>query len=123
MELGERIKSLRKQHRLSQAELASRVGINPTHLGRLESGRFTPSVEVLMKLATVFELTTDALLKGTPPPTNQSRLMETPLGERIPLLESLDETDQQVLTHIIDCMLTKQRMRSLLDEPPLRKAG
>lgn len=120
--LGEKIKTLRKQHRLSQGALAAKIGINPTHLGRLESGKYTPSVEVVRKLAEIFEVSFDCLLRDDAALTVESR-PDQPLTQHIRLAESLDEADQRALMHIIDCMLTKQRMRQLLHDPPLRIAG
>jgi transcriptional regulator with XRE-family HTH domain len=115
MELGEKIKTLRKQHGLSQEDLAAQVEINPTHLSRLENGRYQPSIEVLRKLAEVLEVSADYLLSGEGEEPAEVQIRNKPLAERVRLIDSLDEADQQALIQVIDSMLTKHRMRQLLD--------
>ncbi len=115
MELGEKIKALRKRHRLSQEELAAQVEINPTHLSRLENGRYQPSVEVLRKLAEALKVSVDYLLSGEDEEPAEVQIRNKPLAERVRLIDSLEEADQQALIQVIDSMLTKHRMRQLLD--------
>jgi len=49
--LGARLRSLRKQAGLTQAELARRTGIHRPNIARVEAGRHTPSLETLTRLA------------------------------------------------------------------------
>ncbi len=49
--VGERIKVLRKQARLTQEELAERVGLAAGHLSKLEAGRYFPSLDALERIA------------------------------------------------------------------------
>jgi transcriptional regulator with XRE-family HTH domain len=116
MDLGEKIKTLRKKLGLSQGELAAKVEINPTHLSRLETGRYQPSVELLKKLSDVFEVTTDSLLGAADEQAPEVKIQNRPLVDRIRLIETLDEADQQALVQVIDSMLTKQKMRQLLNQ-------
>lgn len=53
----------------SQTELAEKLGIDQSQYARYESGRSTPSADVLVKLATLLEVTTDYLLGLTENPT------------------------------------------------------
>jgi transcriptional regulator with XRE-family HTH domain len=105
------------EHRLSQRAAAAAVGLTPQHLGRVESGGFFPSAEVVIKLAEIFGVTTDSLLNDAPQPAVAPPKVGEPLRQRVALLDQLDETDQQALTHIIDCMLTKQKLRQLVQNP------
>lgn len=49
--LGSRIKELRLKKKLTQAQLAELVGIDPKHLSRIEGGKNYPSLDTLEKLA------------------------------------------------------------------------
>ena len=49
--LGSRIKELRVKAKLTQAQLAENVGIDPKHLSRIEGGKNYPSLDTLEKLA------------------------------------------------------------------------
>lgn len=49
--LGARLKALRLEAGLTQAELARRTGIHRPNIARVEAGRHTPSLETLSRLA------------------------------------------------------------------------
>ncbi|MGB0678308.1 MAG: helix-turn-helix domain-containing protein [Polyangiales bacterium] len=50
-ELGARLKALRLQAGLTQAELARRTGIHRPNIARVEAGRHTPSLDTLSRIA------------------------------------------------------------------------
>ena len=64
--IGQRIAALRKNARLSQAELAHALGVSPSAVGMYEQGRREPSAACLVTMAQVFGVTTDYLLTGLP---------------------------------------------------------
>ena len=60
--LGTRIKELRKEFGLSQVELAMRMEVTKQTISNWENGNIQPSVDMLVGLANVFNVTTDYLL-------------------------------------------------------------
>ena len=64
--LGQRIALLRRQAGMSQAELASRMGVSASAVGMYEQGRREPSVEGLIALSDILQVSTDYLLTGKP---------------------------------------------------------
>jgi transcriptional regulator with XRE-family HTH domain len=54
--LGLRIKEIRKKRGLSQEGLAEKVGIDPKHLSRIESGRGYPSMDTLELIASAVDV-------------------------------------------------------------------
>ena len=63
-EIGQRIRSLRKENRLSQEELANKLNINTDHLGRLETGNRGMSIDLLAEISKYFTVSTDYILFG-----------------------------------------------------------
>ncbi len=62
--LGEKLRTLRKNKGISLRNLASILDVNSySHLSAIESGKSKPSVELLVKIADFFEVTTDQLLR------------------------------------------------------------
>ena len=59
MKLKTRIRELRARDRLSQEELAQRVGVRRETIGNLENGRYTPSLKLAMDIAQVFGTTVE----------------------------------------------------------------
>ena len=59
MKLKTRIGELRARDRLSQEELAQRVGVRRETIGNLENGRYNPSLKLAMDIAQVFGTTVE----------------------------------------------------------------
>jgi DNA-binding XRE family transcriptional regulator len=60
--LGARLRELRLEAGLTQAELARRTGIHRPNIARVEAGRHTPSLETLARLATAMGVPTTRVL-------------------------------------------------------------
>jgi|InofroStandDraft_1065614.scaffolds.fasta_scaffold26692_5 transcriptional regulator with XRE-family HTH domain len=60
--LGERIRRLRTGARMTQSELAARLGVSASAVGMYEQGRREPPYPVLHKLSELFGVSTDWLL-------------------------------------------------------------
>jgi DNA-binding XRE family transcriptional regulator len=60
--LGARLRALRLEAGLTQAELARRTGIKRPNIARVEAGRHTPSLETLARLASAIGVPTTRVL-------------------------------------------------------------
>lgn len=60
--IGEKIQILREERNLKQKELAELAGITEATLSRYENGKREPKGEIISKLATVLNVSTDYLL-------------------------------------------------------------
>lgn len=61
-ELGERLKKLRKLHGLTQVQVAERLGLSKAVISSYEVSSRHPSYDILIKMATLYGVTTDYLL-------------------------------------------------------------
>ena len=66
VELGGRIKGLRLHMGLNQVEFASKIGVTKQCVSNWENGNVLPSIEMLVKLADFFRVSTDYLLDREP---------------------------------------------------------
>jgi transcriptional regulator with XRE-family HTH domain len=64
--LGQRIKALRGERRLQQRQLAEKAGLTPSMLSQIESGRLTPSLHTLGKLAAALGVPIASLFEAAP---------------------------------------------------------
>ncbi|NNF08441.1 MAG: helix-turn-helix transcriptional regulator [Candidatus Eisenbacteria bacterium] len=53
-ELENRIRVFRAEHRMSQADLAERVGVSRKTISTIEVGRFIPSTIIALRIARYF---------------------------------------------------------------------
>jgi repressor LexA len=63
--LSQKLKQLRKENKLTQAELASRFGVTQQAIAKWEAGRAMPEPEMIVRIARFFGVTTDHLLDLT----------------------------------------------------------
>lgn len=59
---SERLKDCRKSHDMTQRELAERLGVASSAIGMYEQGRREPDSNMLLKICSVLDTTTDYLL-------------------------------------------------------------
>jgi transcriptional regulator with XRE-family HTH domain len=64
MKYGNRIAQLRDEKKLTQEELAQKVGINRAALSHYENNRREPDYETLQRIATFFHVSIDYLMGG-----------------------------------------------------------
>ena len=59
--IGQRVKALRLMAGLSQDVLAARAGLQRTHIGRIEGGKYAVNIETLQAIAEAFGMTVDII--------------------------------------------------------------
>ena len=65
--IGKRIKTLRKQRNMTQADLAEKAGLSNVYISNIETGFKGVSLDALTKIAIAFELSVVYLLLDEPP--------------------------------------------------------
>ena len=92
---GIKLKELRLKSGLTQKQLADRLGLTKSVISYYELQERYPSPDILMKLSTIFDVTTDYLLGLEAKPTID--------------VSGLDENDIDLLRHTIDVLRAKNR--------------
>jgi transcriptional regulator with XRE-family HTH domain len=65
---GAKLRRLREHNRLTKTTLAQRIGLaSHAHIVRLEAGQDRPSLDLVIRIASLFGVTTDYLLRDTIP--------------------------------------------------------
>jgi transcriptional regulator with XRE-family HTH domain len=113
--LGERIKNLRKEKKWQQAELAEKISADARQISRYEKGKINPSVETLVRISQVFDVSIDYLLKENAP-KKPFMLDDKELFKYLEDIQSLEEEDRRCLFHIIDSFKTKKKIKSFAQE-------
>ena len=80
MTLGEKIYELRTQHNLSQGDLANELNVSRQSISKWENGNSTPDLEKIVKLAEIFNVSLDELIKNE---EKETTVATTPEGTPI----------------------------------------
>lgn len=95
IELGERLKKLRMENHLRQDQVARLVNVEKSSISMYETGMRQPSYATLVRLANVFNVTTDYLL---------GRTNSSPLD-----LSGLTTAEAAMINQLVASMTSKNR--------------
>lgn len=62
--IGNRIRQLRKDQGMTQTKLATKLNIGDRHLRKIESGEKGPSIDILIEIATLLDVSLDYIIMG-----------------------------------------------------------
>lgn len=100
--VGVRIRNLRKERNWSQEELAHRANIYRSHLGEIERGETSVTVESVTKIANAFEMTLEDMFRHLQPPF-ACKDNET-LNLLMDRINHLSEENQKVMLDFMDVL-------------------
>ncbi|MBR3553753.1 MAG: helix-turn-helix transcriptional regulator [Clostridia bacterium] len=93
--IGAAIKAARQKNGYTQEALAERLGVTPTHIKHIESGRRMPSVEILFLAARELHFSVDQLIGSgdakDPAPTLLDGFLQACTKKELRLLEAVAE--------------------------------
>lgn len=69
VDFGVRLRALRQARRITQKELAERLGLTKSVVSAYETGMRYPSYDILVKISKLFHVSTDYLLGNEPHPS------------------------------------------------------
>jgi len=113
MSIGNRIKELRTRLKMTQTDLANKVGLSYIQVGRYETQKSKPSSEILQKLATALETTTDYLMNGGSDEVVTAQLTDKELLSQFKEVEKLNKEDKYLIKTFIDAFITKRKIQNL----------
>jgi transcriptional regulator with XRE-family HTH domain len=108
--IGSRLRQLRKERELTQAELARQIGIQQSDLSRIEKGEYRVSLDNLFKILGVFDLDL-AEFFGEPQATAEQ--VKQPLSRQdmkvLHLLRELSPEGRAEVQEFLEFKLRKER--------------
>ncbi len=104
--LADAIKQARTEKRISQEKLAEMLDVSTTHVRHIESGHRKPSIEKLVSLRQILDISFDQVVKGEPRPISSS-------AERIlNCVESaFSEKERNLIADLIEAAADKRTIK------------
>ncbi len=105
--LGERLKRLRQQNRLSQESVARTLMVTPQAYSQYERGKRRPPFEILIQLKRFYNVSLDYLICGEEP-------IDRRLYDRLIFTEAskLPEAGKEELFHFLQFLAEKYRVQN-----------
>lgn len=105
MLFGERLLSVRKKKKISQDELAKKLGVHAPVIGRYERNEVKPSIEMAANLANALGVSLDYLVGVADLELDKS------VVEKIVAIQQLSENDKNHILKTIDALLRDAQAR------------
>lgn len=125
MNVGDHVRQLRKQKKLSQGDIESRTGLLRCYISRVENGYTVPSIQTLEKIARAFDVPLYQLFyEGNEKPSlpvflkPKKELVWGSSGKEAHMLElfrrclsRLDDDERELLVHLARKMAHRSAVR------------
>jgi transcriptional regulator with XRE-family HTH domain len=112
--VGRKIRQLRKERKLTQVELSSRLGIQQSDLSRMEQGEYRVSLDILFRILAEFKMSIGEFFDGVAQDAMTPRDMQL-----IQSIKSLPEDIQREVEDFIE-FKRAQGKRSASDDGDVR---
>jgi len=106
VDFPQRLAGLRKQHNLTQAQLAGRIGMHVAQLRRYEAGTSQPTLDVIRRLSIALRVSSDMLLFG-----KDARGPDDDLRLQFEAVSRFDEEEKRVVRSLLEGMILKHEAR------------
>ena len=108
LNIGDKIIQLRKQNGLSQSVLAEKIEASRTIIGNYERNSNTPSIEMIIKIAKVFNVSLDYLIGE-----GQLSSYDKEVLKRIEDIDQLDQETRKNLFFLIDNVIQNYKTKQV----------
>ena len=116
MSTGRIIKKIREDKGLMQKEVSAHLEIGNSNYNKLENGHRDLSVDELLKLSKLFNLTTDQILNYENIIPEDVTIEDKPDFEKLHLINQLDEDDKSMIFKMVDKMLTTKKFKDFFNK-------
>jgi transcriptional regulator with XRE-family HTH domain len=106
LDIGNKIVELRKRKDWGQADLAKAIGASRDIIGKYERNENSPSIEMALKIAKVFDVPVDYLIGE-----GKHAAYDKETVKRLEDIQSLDSNTKTMLFNIIDTFLRDAKAR------------
>jgi len=108
MTFGDRLTTVRKRKKMSQADVGKIIKMNGDAYGRYERNEVKPTIEVATKIADALEVSLDFLVGKTDLELDDSML------RRVEAVSKMNDRDKDHVFSLLDAFIAKTRMEGFI---------
>ena len=108
MDFGSKVVEFRKEKKISQTDLADKLGIHKNVLGRYERNEVKPTIEIARKIADILDVSLDYLTGKTDVEIDKT------IQKRILEVSKFSNEDKEHIFSVIDAFVAKRKIQSIL---------
>ena len=113
-QFGENLKKLRVERGVSQEDMAKKIKVHANHLSRYERGLSAPSIEVVEKMAKLFDVSIDELVFGAVSERMEKNISDRELLNIFQKVQSLEPQQLFAVKDFVSAYLLKNDLQKNL---------
>ncbi|HVI46355.1 MAG TPA: helix-turn-helix transcriptional regulator [Chitinophaga sp.] len=115
MTFGQKVTFVRREKKLTQAQLGAAIGTTGDMVGKYERDAIKPSIEVAAKIADALGSTLDYLIRGIEGSETAEKQISPALIEHFNKVERLPAKDKEHVLAVIDAFTAKLKIQSIME--------
>jgi len=113
--VGEAIRSLREQKRMSQKEVAAAIEVDPTQYNRIELGKSMPTLKTIAKIAATLNVSIDKLINEQQDLADVD-IKDKSLFDKVQMIDELPDEEKNIVLKVIDLALSKKKFKDFFQQ-------
>ncbi len=109
----EKLKKLRKNRGWSQGQLAQKIGADLQRISKYERGVMWPTMELMVRIAKVFEVTVDYLIRDQGNAAI-SKIKNQTLLHQIEEINNFSDEEQETIISFLDAFIKRKKFEELI---------
>lgn len=114
MNLGHKIKQLRNERNFSLEKLAQHLKVAKSILWKYEKDQATPSAEIIKRIASFFNVSTDYLLFDESEKENITKISDKNLLKKFEEVDTMSNEDKEYVIKTIDLVISKNKIKQMV---------
>ncbi|MFZ1987108.1 MAG: RstR family transcriptional repressor [Desulfatitalea sp.] len=114
MPFAQKLSHLRKERGFTQMELSEKVGIGIAQMRRYESGKSSPTLEVIKNIAKTLVVSTDELIFDEGEQVVKQKIEDKELLVQLEQISRLSPHDKEALKTIMESMIIKSKLEQIM---------
>ncbi len=108
-----KLKELRKSKGWSQGQLAQKIDADLQRISKYERGVIWPTMELMVKIAKVFEVSIDFLIRDDQN-TAVTKIKNQKLLHQLEAINNLPKEDQETVVSFLDAFIKRRKFEELV---------
>lgn len=108
-----KLRSLRKSRGWSQGQLAQKIGADLQRISKYERGVIWPTMELMVKIAKVFDVSVDFLIRDDKHAA-VGKIKNQKLLNQLEEINNLPEKDQDTVVSFLDAFIKRRKFEELV---------
>lgn len=110
-----KLKKIRKNQGWSQGQLAQKIGADLQRISKYERGVIWPTMELMAKIAKVFNVSIDFLIRNDKD-TAVGKIKNQKLLSQLEEINNLPEMDQETVVSFLDAFIKRRKFEKLIHD-------